>query len=105
VFRTYYGPLKKSFAALNAVSQDALARELGALMGRFNRARDETLVIPSEYLEVVIRKRGGGTSGWSAGGTHGSETRMNACAMDPRAVLPTRAREPSPLRGGSGERS
>ncbi len=105
VFRTYYGPLNKAFAALNAASQDALARELGALMGRFNRARDETLVIPSEYLEVVIRKRGGGTSGWGAGGTHGSETRMNACAMDPRAVLPTRAREPSPLRGGSGERS
>jgi SAM-dependent methyltransferase len=57
VFRTYYGPLHKAFGALDAAKQDALARELEALMARFNRARDGTLVLPSEYLEVVIGKR------------------------------------------------
>jgi hypothetical protein len=57
VFRTYYGPLHKAFGALDAPKQDALSRELEALMARFNRARDGTLVLPSEYLEVVIGKR------------------------------------------------
>lgn len=53
VFRTWYGPLHKAFGALDAAKQAALADELEALMGRLNRARDGTLVLPSEYLEVV----------------------------------------------------
>ena len=53
VFRTWYGPVHKAFGALDAAKQDALAGEIEALMARFNRARDGTLVLPSEYLEVV----------------------------------------------------
>jgi hypothetical protein len=30
--------------------------DINALLGRFNIAHDGTLVIPSEYLEVVIAK-------------------------------------------------
>ncbi len=59
VFRTYYGPVNKAFGALDAKAQAALAADLDALMGRMNRARDGTLKLPSEYLEVVITKRGG----------------------------------------------
>jgi SAM-dependent methyltransferase len=57
VFRTYYGPLHKAFGALEAAKQDALARDIEALLAEHNRARDGTLVMPSAYLEVVIAKR------------------------------------------------
>ena len=57
VFKTYYGPMLKAFAALDATAQAALARDLLALVGDFNRADDGTVVVHSEYLEVVITKR------------------------------------------------
>jgi ubiquinone/menaquinone biosynthesis C-methylase UbiE len=56
VFRAYYGPLLKAFAALEPASRPALERDLLALIERFNRARDGSLVVPSEYLEVVITR-------------------------------------------------
>jgi hypothetical protein len=56
VFRTWYGPVHKAFASLPEDKQNELARDLLALIGRFNRADDGTMVVPSEYLEVVIQK-------------------------------------------------
>ncbi len=56
VFRTYYGPLNKAFGALDAEKQETLAADLIALAESFNRATDGTLVAPSEYLEVVIKR-------------------------------------------------
>jgi SAM-dependent methyltransferase len=53
-FRTYYGPMHKAFAALDGDRQAALASELTDLATRFNRAT-QTMAVPSEYLEVVIR--------------------------------------------------
>jgi SAM-dependent methyltransferase len=61
IFRTYYGPVHKAFGALDAEKQAALAGDLMALMERFNRSGDASLVLPSEYLEVVIKKRGPAT--------------------------------------------
>jgi SAM-dependent methyltransferase len=55
VFRTFYGPLHKAFAALDADKQAALADDVIALAEQFNRATDGTLVAPSEYIEVVIK--------------------------------------------------
>ena len=57
VFRTYYGPLNKTFAMLDEERQAALAGELIALMQRSNRSWDATLMLPSEYAEVVITTR------------------------------------------------
>jgi SAM-dependent methyltransferase len=57
VFRSYYGPLVKAFGALGPVQQDALARDLVELIGRFNHASDGTMVAPGEYLEVVVTRR------------------------------------------------
>jgi ubiquinone/menaquinone biosynthesis C-methylase UbiE len=57
VFRTYYGPVLKAFAALEAGSQQALADDLTALIGRFNVAADGSMVVPSEYLEIVVTKK------------------------------------------------
>ncbi len=56
VFRTYYGPMLKTFAALDPAAQDALTNDLLALMERFNRADDGTVVVPSEYLEVIVTR-------------------------------------------------
>jgi ubiquinone/menaquinone biosynthesis C-methylase UbiE len=57
VFKTYYGPVLKAFAALDAAKQEELRNDLHALMVRMNKAGHGGLVIPSEYLEVVITKR------------------------------------------------
>jgi ubiquinone/menaquinone biosynthesis C-methylase UbiE len=57
VFRGYYGPMLKAFAALDERGQQALAGELVALMDGFNRAGTGSLVIPSEYLEIVVTRR------------------------------------------------
>ena len=57
VFRTYYGPLLKTFAALDAARQAALERDLKGLIAQFNRSGDSTMVVPSEYLEIVITRR------------------------------------------------
>jgi len=54
VFRTYYGPMLKAFAALQSEGQAALASDIIALIDRFNRSGDGSMVVPSEYLEVVI---------------------------------------------------
>jgi ubiquinone/menaquinone biosynthesis C-methylase UbiE len=56
VFKTFYGPMFKAFAALDASAQGALARDLLAVIGEFNRANDGTVAVHSEYLEVVIRR-------------------------------------------------
>jgi ubiquinone/menaquinone biosynthesis C-methylase UbiE len=57
IFRTYYGPMLKAFEAIERVSRKALARDIIDLVGRFNTSGDQTMVVPSEYLEVVITKR------------------------------------------------
>ncbi|WP_079564001.1 class I SAM-dependent methyltransferase [Bradyrhizobium erythrophlei] len=57
IFKSYYGPMLKAFAALDAASQQGLRSDLLALVGKLNRADDGTMVVPSEYLEVVITKR------------------------------------------------
>ena len=57
VFRTYYGPMNKTFGALEAGKQAAFTEDLLALMASRNRSGDRTLVLPSEYLEVVIERK------------------------------------------------
>jgi ubiquinone/menaquinone biosynthesis C-methylase UbiE len=57
VFRTYYGPMNKTYAALDAGRQAAFTQDVLALMARDNRSGDATLVLPSEYLEVVIDRK------------------------------------------------
>ena len=57
VFKTFYGPMLKAFATLDAAKQDALRNDLLALVRQFNRANDGTMAVRSEYLEVVITRR------------------------------------------------
>jgi len=57
IFRDFYGPTHKAFAALDAAGQDALAKDITALLNRCNTAGPASLVVPGEYLEVVIERK------------------------------------------------
>ena len=56
VFRTWYGPVHKAFAALPVDGAAALEKDLTELLNRMNRAGDGALVVPSEYLEIVVTR-------------------------------------------------
>ena len=56
VFKNYYGPVHKTFGALEPAAQAALERDLMTLIDRFNRSGDSSMVVPSEYLEIVITR-------------------------------------------------
>jgi ubiquinone/menaquinone biosynthesis C-methylase UbiE len=56
VFKTYYGPMNRAFAALDGARQADLESDVLALLQRFNRGGSETLLIPGEYLQVRIAK-------------------------------------------------
>jgi SAM-dependent methyltransferase len=55
-FRGYYGPMHRAFAALNDARKRELHAALTALAGEWNRSERGTLVVPGEYLEVVITR-------------------------------------------------
>ena len=57
VFKTYYGPVLKAVTALDEDKRKSFLGDFEALIGRFNRAEDGTMVVPGEYLEVVIVKK------------------------------------------------
>lgn len=57
VFRAWYGPVHRAFAGLPADGHARLTRDLRALVASCNTSGDDTVVIPSEYLEVVITKQ------------------------------------------------
>ncbi|UGQ47370.1 class I SAM-dependent methyltransferase [Massilia endophytica] len=58
IFRDYYGPTHKAFAALAPEAQQALEADILALLERMNIGGAASLVVPGEYLEVVIAKAG-----------------------------------------------
>jgi SAM-dependent methyltransferase len=57
VFRGYYGPVLKAFAALGEDGRASLADDLLRLVARFNRSGDSTVVVPGEYLQAVVVRR------------------------------------------------
>lgn len=56
VFRTWYGPVLRAFAVLDPMAQAALEADLLELVEQWNRSGNDSLMIPSEYLEVRIIK-------------------------------------------------
>jgi len=56
VFRNWYGPVHKAFAAQTPERAEALAVEMAELLDGLNRAGPGSLVVPSEYLEVVVTR-------------------------------------------------
>ncbi|MFO1183364.1 MAG: class I SAM-dependent methyltransferase [Bauldia sp.] len=56
VFRTFYGPVERAFAMLDAGPRQALTADLHALIDDCNVAGDGTMVVPGTYLEAVVTK-------------------------------------------------
>lgn len=56
VFRTFYGPTHKAFAALDEAGKAALEKDLLDLINQFRRKDAVALVVPGTYLETVITK-------------------------------------------------
>jgi SAM-dependent methyltransferase len=56
VFRTFYGPTHKAFGALDAARQAHLSEAIAELLDRWNVAGPDSLVVPAEYLEIVITR-------------------------------------------------
>jgi ubiquinone/menaquinone biosynthesis C-methylase UbiE len=56
IFRAFYGPTNKAFAALDDKGQASLRAGLVALLEKCNVAGDDSLVVPAEYLEVVVTR-------------------------------------------------
>lgn len=57
VFRNYYGPTHKAYAALDSDRQTRLTKDITALLARRNVGGPDSLVVPGEYLEIVITKK------------------------------------------------
>jgi SAM-dependent methyltransferase len=58
--RTWYGPTKAAFAAVDEDRQQALAADLLAVYRKYNRSGDDTLIAPSSYVEVIAVKESHG---------------------------------------------
>ena len=56
VFRDYYGPTHKAFAALPGAAGQALEKDIAALLRELNVAGPDSLVVPAEYLEIVVTR-------------------------------------------------
>ena len=56
VFRAYYGPVHKTFGALDEARQAALESDLIGLLCSLNRGGASGMVVLGEYLETVIVK-------------------------------------------------
>jgi len=56
IFSTFYGPMVKAFEALDEAAGASLRDELERLIRQLNQATDGTMVVPSEYLEIVISR-------------------------------------------------
>jgi len=56
VLQTHLGPTRETFRALDPARWENLVGELADLIGRFNRSGGETMVVPSDYLEVVMTR-------------------------------------------------
>src|SRR5258705_6198935 len=54
IFRQFYGPVHKAFAALDTDGQASFEADLIALLRRADRGGAGGLVVPGEYLETVI---------------------------------------------------
>lgn len=56
MFKTFYGPMNRAFAALDGEKQAEFKADILSLMAEMNRSGDDTLVLDSEYLEIVVER-------------------------------------------------
>lgn len=56
-FRTFYGPVHKAFAALDDEGRRELEADLYDTVARFDVARDGSMSVPGEYVQVMVTKK------------------------------------------------
>lgn len=56
IFKSFYGPTHRAFASLDAEKQDALEADIRGQLDARNIGGDKSLIVPSEYLEIVVTK-------------------------------------------------
>jgi SAM-dependent methyltransferase len=56
IFRAWYGPIHRAYAALSPDGQSALTADLTALLERYDRGGGAGLVVPGAYLEAVVTR-------------------------------------------------
>jgi len=57
VFRNYYGPIHKTYLALDEGRQAELTKDLTELLERLNVGGSNSLVVPGEFMEIVITRK------------------------------------------------
>lgn len=55
-FRAWYGPMRKAYDALDEARRPALTTALHDLLARHDRGGGRGLVVPSDYLEIVVTR-------------------------------------------------
>lgn len=56
-FKTLYGPVHKAFVAVGEAGETKLRDAILDTIAQFNTATDGTMMVPSEYAEIVITKK------------------------------------------------
>ncbi|MCU7930246.1 MAG: class I SAM-dependent methyltransferase [Candidatus Thiodiazotropha sp. (ex Codakia rugifera)] len=56
IFSTYYGPTLKAFDVLDEMAGQSLREDILCLIHEHNRATDGAMVVPSDYLEIVMTR-------------------------------------------------
>jgi ubiquinone/menaquinone biosynthesis C-methylase UbiE len=56
IFRSFYGPTHKAFEAIDESARAQLTADMTALLNRHNQSQRGALVVPGEYLEVVLER-------------------------------------------------
>ncbi|MDQ4127853.1 MAG: class I SAM-dependent methyltransferase [Actinomycetota bacterium] len=57
ILQTQLGPTRETFLRLGPAERKKLAGDVADLVGRFNRSGEGTMVVPSDYIEVVVTRR------------------------------------------------
>jgi len=57
VFRNYYGPIHKTYLALDEGRQAELTKDLTELLERLNVGGSNAWVVPGEFMEIVITRK------------------------------------------------
>jgi ubiquinone/menaquinone biosynthesis C-methylase UbiE len=57
VFKSYFGPTQKAFQALDPAGQEGMHKELVEIFSANNQAKDGTVHVECEYLQVLARRK------------------------------------------------
>jgi ubiquinone/menaquinone biosynthesis C-methylase UbiE len=57
MLQTHLGPARQAFESLSPAERERLEGDLADLVKRMNRSGDGTMVVPSDYMEVVAARR------------------------------------------------